>query len=245
MTGLLLCGCTTEPPGEAAEETNEGTIALVPVFHYSKSPAVYPMNATITTNSVIVEGSGTITSYAVSPDLKSQTGLTFSTTTGAIFGKPTKAHDATNYTVTATGPGGKGTAVVNIRISPDNATLLAAHTWKMTKATVSPGVKIGNTTYTNLFSILDGCAGDNTIKFSSTGTVTDRTGSASCTGTVPKTTTSSWSLNTSQTILKVTASGKTANFNIETLTETMLKLSTTSIDYGDGKSHTTTYTFED
>jgi hypothetical protein len=62
-----------------------------------------------------VTATGTVTSYAIAPALT--LGLSLNTTTGLISGTPTGTLVSTAYVVTATGPGGTGTAGINITIA--------------------------------------------------------------------------------------------------------------------------------
>ncbi len=82
----------------------------LPTIVYDPSVNVYTLNNAITTLTPIVTNSPT--SYSISGTLP--TGLSFSTSTGAITGTPTVAQGATLYTVTATNGAGNGTTTVSI-----------------------------------------------------------------------------------------------------------------------------------
>ena len=58
---------------------------------------------------------GTVTSWSISPSLP--TGLSFSTSTGAISGTPTVTSTSTTYTVTASNTGGSATATITIVVN--------------------------------------------------------------------------------------------------------------------------------
>ena len=92
------------------------TIAVqdtAPAFSYRTTPVLYARGTVAASDSVISTG-GSVTVYHVSPALPA--GLTLDTVTGVIGGVPTASGLAANYTVTASGPGGTGTAIVNIRV---------------------------------------------------------------------------------------------------------------------------------
>ena len=105
--------------------TNTTTITIevldqLPTLSYSPSTLVLtkdnqssdlPLNATLT-------GSGTITSWAISPALPS--GLSFGTSNGTIWGIPTVLQTtATTYTVWANNSGGSSSATVTITINDE------------------------------------------------------------------------------------------------------------------------------
>ncbi|MDA9156424.1 putative Ig domain-containing protein, partial [Candidatus Poseidoniaceae archaeon] len=73
-----------------------------------------PLSPTIT-------GSGTITSWAISPSVPS--GLSFSTSTGVLSGTPTELLTRSMFTITATNTGGTATAYINITIVDEVPTI--------------------------------------------------------------------------------------------------------------------------
>ena len=81
---------------------------------YSPSSLTLTKGSTMTTVTPTSSG-GTVTSWSISPSLPS--GLSFSTSTGAISGTPTAVSSSANYTVTATNLGGSGTATVTIQVN--------------------------------------------------------------------------------------------------------------------------------
>ena len=95
----------------------------VPTIAYS------PNDLTITNNtassdlplSPTITGSGTITSWAISPSVPS--GLSFDTSTGTLSGTPTELLTRTMYTITATNTGGSATAYINITIVDEVPTI--------------------------------------------------------------------------------------------------------------------------
>jgi hypothetical protein len=91
--------------------------AVVTLSTTTKAPTVrYPdivvlpigLEAMITRES----STGLITSYSITPELPA--GLMFNTTTGRISGTPMAISSATDYTITATGPGGMAREIIKI-----------------------------------------------------------------------------------------------------------------------------------
>ncbi|MDA7463582.1 putative Ig domain-containing protein, partial [Candidatus Poseidonia alphae] len=68
-----------------------------------------------------ITGSGTITSWAISPSVPS--GLSFSASTGVLSGTPTELLTRAMYTITATNSGGTATAYINITIVDEVPTI--------------------------------------------------------------------------------------------------------------------------
>jgi sugar lactone lactonase YvrE len=88
-----------------------------PTVAYTGSPFTYTVGTAITAITPTVTGSPT--SLAISPNLTTNTGLSFNTTTGVISGTATIASAATTYTVTATGSGGiTSTTTISITVVP-------------------------------------------------------------------------------------------------------------------------------
>ena len=114
---------------------------------YSPENMTLTKGTAMTTNTPSVSG-GTITSWEISPSVP--TGLSFSTSTGAISGTPTVLQTtATTYTVWANNSGGSTSAQVNITIndaapnslsySPENMTLTKGTTMTPNLPSVSGG----------------------------------------------------------------------------------------------------------
>jgi hypothetical protein len=83
---------------------------------YSTSTANYCQGTAIANNTPSFTGS-TATSYAISPSLNGNTGLTFNTTTGIISGTPTTASASTIYTVTVTNACGSTTTTIDVIVN--------------------------------------------------------------------------------------------------------------------------------
>lgn len=85
---------------------------------YSVSAPVYTVNTAITNNTPSVVGGGAITSWSISPNLTTTTGLNFNTSTGVISGTPTiVSSPGQSYTVTATNADGTSTVNITIRVN--------------------------------------------------------------------------------------------------------------------------------
>ena len=103
----------TGPGGVGTQVVNISVESGLPVILYPISSVIYTKGVTIAPNGVISTG-GIVTSYAVSPALPA--GLSLDTLTGAVSGTPSSQSNLVSYTVTATGPGGEGTAILNIAV---------------------------------------------------------------------------------------------------------------------------------
>src|SRR5690606_36429679 len=95
------------------------TIEAPPAISYDPDTLNYSLAATITPLEVTVDpDSGPAISFSITPDLAANTGLEFNTETGAITGTPTAVSEATDYTITARGPGGFDTTLVRLAVNP-------------------------------------------------------------------------------------------------------------------------------
>ena len=102
------------PGGTGTVVVNITVQDTAPRIAYQTTPVTFGRNVSATPDSVISTG-GTVTRYSVAPALP--TGLLLDTSTGIISGIPTTLAGPANYTVTANGPGGTGTTVVNITVT--------------------------------------------------------------------------------------------------------------------------------
>lgn|GEM_PF-265599 len=103
----------TNVTGSATFTVNISVQTDAPVITYA-TPDVYTVGSIITPL-VPNNTGGAVATWAISPGLPA--GLNFDTTTGIITGTPTTPSPATNYTVTATNPGGSGMFVINITVN--------------------------------------------------------------------------------------------------------------------------------
>jgi hypothetical protein len=104
------------PGGMDTATVNITVGAAAPVIAYT-SPQTYTQGVAIDTLAPLSTG-GPIVSYAITPNLTTNTGLSFNTTTGLITGTPTDTSLAVNYEIIATGLGGSDTATVSITVLP-------------------------------------------------------------------------------------------------------------------------------
>lgn len=85
---------------------------------YTNSFPSYTLNTAIANNTPNVTGGGPITSWSISPNLTSITGLNFNTSTGVISGTPTLVSDpGTSYTITATNAFGTSTVNLTVKVA--------------------------------------------------------------------------------------------------------------------------------
>ena len=105
--------------GSSVAYLNITVVDQLPTLSYSPSTLVLtintsstdlPLNATLT-------GSGTITSWAISPALPS--GLSFGTSNGTIWGTPTSLMTLKTFTIWANNSGGSSSATVNITVNDE------------------------------------------------------------------------------------------------------------------------------
>ncbi|MBR63713.1 MAG: hypothetical protein CMC60_06740, partial [Flavobacteriaceae bacterium] len=81
----------------------------------SYNPNTFDLTQNVAMSTVTPTVAGTVTSWSISPSLP--TGLSLSSSNGAISGTPTAISSTTNYTITASNSGGSDTAVVTITVS--------------------------------------------------------------------------------------------------------------------------------
>jgi hypothetical protein len=89
---------------------------LPPSFTYT-SPQTYMVGTGITTLNPVSTG-GFVLAYTITPNLTTNTGLAFNTSSGAISGTPTTLQAATVYTIIGTNGVGADTATVSITVNP-------------------------------------------------------------------------------------------------------------------------------
>ena len=109
LIGLLQLACS----GRHGGSSQPGALAA-PAIAYAPASYSLTVGTPVTTLSPGSTG-GAVASWSISPALP--TGLTFSTSTGAISGTPTAASAATTYTVTATNATGHATATITITVA--------------------------------------------------------------------------------------------------------------------------------
>ena len=99
------------------------SIAVVapPTIAYTGSPYNYTVGTLIT--SLTPTTTNSPTSYTISPNLTTNTGLSFSNTSGVISGTPTTPSLPVTYTVTAINAGGSGTTTISVQVYPKAPTV--------------------------------------------------------------------------------------------------------------------------
>ena len=104
----------TGPGGVGTSVVSISVSDTAPSISYQRSTITATKNVAIAPDSVVLTGTGAISSYSVSPLLPA--GLNLNLSTGVISGTPTGVSSSAPYTVSATGPGGVGNSVVTIAV---------------------------------------------------------------------------------------------------------------------------------
>ena len=105
----------TNPAGSGTTTISVQVYPKSPTIAYTGSPYTFYTSAAITT--LMPTTTNSPTSYSISPNLTTNTGLTFSTTTGQISGTPNIVSGAVTYTITATNANPtSGTTTISITI---------------------------------------------------------------------------------------------------------------------------------
>jgi hypothetical protein len=123
LTRTMYTITATNTGGNATAYINITIVDEVPTIVYSPND-LNMTNNTASTDlplSPTITGSGEIVTWAISPSVPS--GLSFSTSTGALSGTPTELLTRTMYTITATNTGGNATAYINITIVDEVPTI--------------------------------------------------------------------------------------------------------------------------
>lgn len=125
--------------------------------------------------------------------------------------------------------------------------LLTSSSWKITALTIDPAFPTfdnqGNITGStnDLFAMMGDCSKDDIYSFNADKTMSMDEGASKCDNSDPQKNTGSWSFNSDETTLTITADGDPQTMTILELTDKVLKLKSTEID-GD-MSISTTMTF--
>jgi len=104
----------TNSTGSGTAHITLSCISTAPSLSYSPSSYSYPVNVAITALNPTNTG-GVVSTWTITPNTL-PTGLSFSTSTGAITGTPSALASATNYTVKGTNSQGNSSAVVSIAV---------------------------------------------------------------------------------------------------------------------------------
>ncbi len=118
VTALVNDTVTATGPGGVDKTVVSITIQdTAPAISYKHTTISAIKNIAIIPDTVVVTGTGAITSYAMAVSTPLPAGLMISGTTGIISGIPTAVSLAVNDTVIVIGPGGIGKTVVNIAVT--------------------------------------------------------------------------------------------------------------------------------
>jgi|GEM_PF-1042883 len=102
------------PGGVGSDTVVLATSTPPPTVTYADAPVVYDLGVDITPL-VKTAASGLISRYAIAPSLPP--GLTLNPTTGTIYGRPSGPSAATDYVVSAIGPGGTGRDTITLAVT--------------------------------------------------------------------------------------------------------------------------------
>jgi hypothetical protein len=142
-----------------AEVTLQFTVhSAAPVISYVPDTLSYTLSTPIATLAPTNTG-GRVLSWSISPNLNTNTGLLFNTTTGRITGIPVRATAATTYTVTAFGESGtQAQTTVTIATTTAAPTVSYADTTYifLLGQPINDIIKTGTTGIINSFSISPG-----------------------------------------------------------------------------------------
>jgi len=108
-----------------------------------------------------------------------------------------------------------------------NTQKLSNKNFKLTAATIDPGVPVGGATITDWYAQMDDCQKDDLLMFSDNGTYKDDEGATKCNTSDPQTTTGTWVWNTNETIITVTTGTTVISFDVLTNDGTTLKVKLT------------------
>ena len=108
-----------------------------------------------------------------------------------------------------------------------NTQKISNKNFKLTAATIDPGVPTGGTTITDWYAQMDDCEKDDLINFSENGTYKDDEGATKCATSDPQTTTGTWVWNTNETIITVTTGTDVTSFDVLVNDGTTLKVKLT------------------
>lgn len=120
-----------------------------PMISLSSSSISGSLGTAISSITVTPYG-GTPSSYSISPTLPS--GLSFSTSTGAVSGTPTSAISSTNYTITANGLTGSPTATFSLVVLGTPLADATAPTLTRTVGSISTSITVSFSAVTNASS---------------------------------------------------------------------------------------------
>lgn len=122
---------------------------------------------------------------------------------------------------------------------PTKKEMLVGKNWVMTALTIDPALPVYGS---NMYNQMEACAKDDITKFASDGKATFDEGATKCNVSDPQTTTGSWALNTTETILSVTEGATTTSITLKSLSSS--KVVGTYQEVNGGVTYTFEVTFE-
>ncbi|MDO7848938.1 lipocalin family protein [Hymenobacter sp. M29] len=126
--------------------------------------------------------------------------------------------------------------------APSKTDLLSDKNWIVSAETVSPGVVVAGATITDVYGQFQSCQKDDFIRFEKPNVFKDDEGAVKCTQTDPQTTTGTWVFNSDQTIITITPQGGSPqSLNIQELTDSSLKITTSAVQNNVNYTFTITY----
>ncbi|UYZ58597.1 hypothetical protein [Hymenobacter latericus] len=126
---------------------------------------------------------------------------------------------------------------------PNKTDLLTGKDWKMTAASVAPGIPDGNGgTIRDVYARYPSCRQDDLLRFETPSTLKELSGPSMCTGDVASKT-GTWSFSSDQKQLYLVRQGKstTDDYSVDELTSSSMRLKTT--ERSNGVDYTFTYTY--
>ncbi len=97
---------------------------------------------------------------------------------------------------------------------PTKKEMLVGKNWVMTALTIDPALPVIGS---NIYNQISACTKDDITKFASDGKATFDEGATKCNVSDPQTTTGSWVLNTTETILSITEDGSTTSITLKSI----------------------------
>ncbi len=128
--------------------------------------------------------------------------------------------------------------------APTNTEKLTGKFFKVTAATVNPGINDGTTLITDWYasSYYEPCLKDNLIKFNTNGTYTEDEATVVCSGE-NQTTSGTWSWNSNETILTIKENGSSSGTDFTVITNDGTTLKGTVTENINGTNYVFTYTY--
>ena len=115
----------------------------VPNISVNTATLIATVGTVIADITIDASAGGAVTSYSISPNLNANTGLSFNTANGIIFGTPTMAANALTYIITATNSAGSNSTMVTISVQSLPAPDISA---SVTTLTATVGTVIADIT---------------------------------------------------------------------------------------------------